>query len=287
MTLGIAPLLFVQVLYGQFFYTANILIGYVWLALLGLMILIFYLLYYGWYRIRHGRGVRLVGLVVLGLMSLVAVILAGNGTLLQNPAAWQGFRANMGLAPYMGDTTFAARWVFALSALIAGGGLFVAIFMRLAAKLYGETPGREVPKALVVSALGLIAMLAAGLWGSFSLPSHVSEGLSGNIESVFAYVAAGALAATVVLVFLVRKSTSVGALALPGLTFFVSLFSIAALRDTLRRLALAEHFKLSAVTVNSQWESFFLFAVIFVLGLALVAYMVYLAFGSKSKAEGA
>ncbi|HUT01605.1 MAG TPA: hypothetical protein VM031_04065, partial [Phycisphaerae bacterium] len=48
MTLGIAPLLFVQVLYGQFFYTANILMGYVWLGLLALMIANFYLLYYAW-----------------------------------------------------------------------------------------------------------------------------------------------------------------------------------------------------------------------------------------------
>lgn len=44
-TLGVAPLLFVQVLYGQFFYTSSILLGYVWLTLL----LILLLGYYGYY----------------------------------------------------------------------------------------------------------------------------------------------------------------------------------------------------------------------------------------------
>ncbi|MCA9413896.1 MAG: hypothetical protein KC944_21970, partial [Candidatus Omnitrophica bacterium] len=33
-TFGIGPLLFVQVLYGQFFYTANIIMGHFWLGLL-------------------------------------------------------------------------------------------------------------------------------------------------------------------------------------------------------------------------------------------------------------
>ena len=43
--------------------------------------------------------------------------------------------------------------------------------------------------------------------------------------------------------------------------------------------------RMSDVAVHSQWESFFLFAVLFVLGLGLIAYIVYLAFASKSKAE--
>ena len=36
-TTGIAPLLFVQVLYQQYFYTATILIAWVWLLFLGLL----------------------------------------------------------------------------------------------------------------------------------------------------------------------------------------------------------------------------------------------------------
>ncbi|MHC4984918.1 MAG: hypothetical protein ACYTFO_02055 [Planctomycetota bacterium] len=285
MTLGIAPLLFVQVLYGQFFYTSNILIGYVWLGLLVLLIATFYLLYLGWYRLKHGRSTGLIGVLVLGLMAVSAVVLASNATLMQNPDDWQGMRACAGFAPYLSDATLLPRWAFAMCALIAGGGLFVAIFMRLSAKLYNETAGKEVSGALAFSALGLLGMLGTGLWASQSLPTEARETLMGGAEAIFAYAAAGALALALVLTFVVRKASSLGALVLPALVFFVGLLATAFLRDTLRRIALADYFKLSDVTVKSQWESFGLFAVLFVLGLGLIAYIVYLAFGSKPKAD--
>ena len=41
-TTGVAPLLFVQVLYGQFFYTSNILLGFIWLSILVWLIHAFY-----------------------------------------------------------------------------------------------------------------------------------------------------------------------------------------------------------------------------------------------------
>ncbi|MEE9203583.1 MAG: hypothetical protein V3U08_01100 [Nitrospirales bacterium] len=37
--LGVAPLLFIQVLYGQLFYTAAILVGRVWILLILVLIL--------------------------------------------------------------------------------------------------------------------------------------------------------------------------------------------------------------------------------------------------------
>ncbi len=44
-TLGIAPLLFVQVLYGQFFYTSSILMAWPWFLLLVFLVLAYYGLY--------------------------------------------------------------------------------------------------------------------------------------------------------------------------------------------------------------------------------------------------
>ena len=70
----------------------------------------------------------------------------------------------------------------------------------------------------------------------------------------------------------------VGSLLVPCATFFAGLFATAAFRDTLRRAALAETFKLSTVPVHAQWDSFVLFAVVFVAGLGVVAYLVKLAY---------
>jgi len=52
----------------------------------------------------------------------------------------------------------------------------------------------------------------------------------------------------------------------------------------MRRAALAKYFKLGDVTVHSQWDSFAGFAIAFVVGLGLVAYMVMSAFKPKAGA---
>ena len=280
MTLGIAPLLFVQVLYGQFFYTANILMGYVWLGLLGVMIVNFYLLYYAWRRVRDGCGVRAVGLAVLVLLAVSAVILTANATLAQSPWAWEGFRAAGGVKPYHGDPAFLPRWLAALSVLLAGGGLFVGIFPRIAAAVSDAEPSQPSggADALGVSLVGLVGAIAFGIWGLLALPSAQRAAVLTSFESVFTYLAAAGLVATGVLALRARQAPSIKNLLPPGLTYFVSLLAIAFARDTLRRAAIADHFTLADVPVHAQWTSFTLFAVVFVLGLALMAYLVKLAY---------
>jgi len=284
MTLGIAPLLFVQVLYGQFFYTANVLMGWVWLGLLVLMAINFYALYYSWYRLKRGLKVGALGLLVLILMGGSAVVLAGNATLLQNPQDWQEFRSASGLVPYLGDATFLPRMGFALAALVAGGGLFVAVYMRITPKLFGEAAGREIPKAMAFSLLGLLGMLGCGLWGSLSLAEDVRKTLLGGAEAVFPVAAIAAVAAGAVLTILAVRKPSLPLLVLSALAYFVGLLSAAYLRDAMRRAALAKYFKLGDVTVHSQWDSFAVFAIAFVVGLGLVAYMVMSAFKPKAGA---
>ncbi len=51
-TTGVAPLLFVQVLYGQLFYSATVLVGWCWLGLLLLLVVA----YYAVYLQKHGVG---------------------------------------------------------------------------------------------------------------------------------------------------------------------------------------------------------------------------------------
>jgi hypothetical protein len=280
MTLGIAPLLFVQVLYGNFFYTANILIGYVWLGLLGLMVVNLYLLFWAWRRSSQGKSIRGLGVLILALLAASAFILATNGTLAQNPQDWETFRANSGTTPYYGDATLIPRWLFALSALLAGGGLFVAFFARLEIPTDSEAMARPVSRPLGVSIVGCIGTLVFGLWGSLALPKSVRTSLFGSLESVFVYAAIVGFAAALVLGYTALKSMSIRRMLFSAIALFVGLFATAALRDTLRRLALAEYFDLSSVPVYSQWSSFMLFAVILVLGLGLVGYVVVLAYGT-------
>ena len=65
-TFGIAPLLFIQVILGRFFYTATILVGWAWFGMLVLLTVGYYLNYVAKFRLRAGKGAG-------------AVVVAGGG----------------------------------------------------------------------------------------------------------------------------------------------------------------------------------------------------------------
>jgi hypothetical protein len=259
------------VLYGNFFYTANILMGYVWLGLLVLTIVNFYLLYIGFWLTKNQRSVRIIGLLILLLLAGSALILSSNATLTQSPQAWDAFRANKGIVPYLGDATLLPRWAFAMFALLGGGGLFIAIYSSL---LGDGTANRTISRAMSVSIIGLAGILISGFWASRSLPQATHASLLDSGESVFAYATAAlfVLALAVMLSCLFKRSTL--KMVLSAVLLFLGLLTTAALRDTLRRIALSEHVNLAALPVWSQWGSFAAFLVFFVLGLLLVAYIV-------------
>ena len=286
MTLGIAPLLFVQTLYGNLFYAANIMMAYVWLGLLVFMIVNLYLLFLGWSRLKRGLSVRPTSIVVLILMAASALILSAMATLTQNPQDWDQFRACGGGVPYLADATFLPRWLLALCALLAGGSLFAAIYERSYLSAGKEEKPQRISKLLLVSGLAVIGILLCGFWGSRVLPQQTRDALFGGGESVFAYAALVLFHVTMVVAFAAGRRASPGKMIVAAVAFFLALFSTAALRDTLRRIALADYHSPSNMTVHAQWSSFVLFAVIFVLGLGVVAYVVSIAYRQKLSAAG-
>ncbi len=284
MTVGIAPLLFVQVLYGQFFYSANILMGYVWLGLLPIMIAAFYLIHYCWRQAGLGRSTRYPAALALILMGLAAVILVANATLAQTPQVWRAFAAFGSVRPYMGDPAFWARWTLAASTMLAGGGLFLAIWRQAAAS--GNNAGAARVSAIrrpaEAALLGLAAMLGAAVWTALAQPLDMSRALLAGPEyAIVAYAVIAAIAMAILLSILAVRKPTLSRLIPAAVVMFVALLAIAAARDTIRRAALSPAFDLSAVPVHAQWDSFALWAVVFVAGLALSAYIIVLTIRSR------
>jgi hypothetical protein len=284
MTVGIAPLLFVQVLYGQFFYTSNILMGFWWLGLLVVVTGVFALLWTAWHRVRQGRPLGIaVPVAVLVLAVLAAKILSSNATLMQSPEAWEAFRAQGMNRPYFGDSTFVPRLLFALSGFVAGGGLLVAVLSR-AGLLYGQEAGvAGADIGLRVALPALAAQLIFGVVLLLSLPSaQRSAVLGGGAESLFAYAAIAGFLAAVVLALKARGAGGLRPVLLPAVAFYLGLFGTAFARDTARRAALAPAFKLSSVPQHPEWSSFALFLVFFLGALGVITYLVKLSLRPKA-----
>jgi len=123
---GIVPLLFVQLAYPQFFYSATILMGWYWFSVVFLLIPA----YYGVYIYAHGlRGAqamprwrRATGWVSVALFVVIGFFFANVFSLMTNVGAWHGLwsstsvgGAALGTALNTADPSLWPRWLIIFS----------------------------------------------------------------------------------------------------------------------------------------------------------------------------
>lgn len=280
-TLGVAPLLFVQVLYGQFFYTSSVLMARYWILIIPLIILA----YYGVYirvKTRNPRAfLPSLAIVVTGLVLLyIAFMQVSNNLLMATPGTWGDYFANRkGSILPLGDPGLYPRYLHFVVAAVALGGLALA-FLPKAPALPEEDwkAGAQAGLRLFAWASSIEALV--GVWYLFSLPPGFAKAfMGGDPWSTLVFllgVAAGT--AAVILAFLGKRlPTAVLALA--------ALLAMVLARDALRSLYLDSRFRISSLVVAPQYDVLALFLVILVAGLVLVAYMLKLGFRDR-KAGG-
>ena len=133
-TLGVAPLLFVQVLYGQFFYTSSIVMAWPWFLVLVFVTLAYYGFYYVSYRGgRESSGAGGVLLLSVALVFIVGFLFTNNLTLSQVPARWaQKYFSNpQGWSVNLTERTLFPRYLHFFVSAVAIGGLLL-VFLALA-----------------------------------------------------------------------------------------------------------------------------------------------------------
>jgi len=269
--LGVPPLLFLQVLYGQFLYTSSVLTAVYWLSAVGLTMLAYVLMYghAGQPEAPDWRRLFLPGAVAALL--LVSLIMTNTMTLVQRPEAWAAYFKNpAGTILNIADPTFLPRWLHFLLASAAVGGLFAAL---VASK---TTPDPDEARAAGARGLkwfthaSLLQILAGGWW-LMSLPQEVMlrfMGASGLATAVF-LAALGAAALAIAMGFQGRGQAAAWSV---GLT--VALMT--GVRELSRTAMLGESYRPDSYQVTGQYGPMILFAVSLVLGLAAIAYMLRL-----------
>lgn len=130
--LGVAPLLFLQVLYGQFFYTSTVLMAGYWLAIVGLLIVGYGVAYLFTLRYENqGHSQLYIGTTV-ALMALVAFLFTNNLSLMQLPATWAAwFAGRSGWLLNLSDAALLPRYLHFLASAVALGGLGIALFYEI------------------------------------------------------------------------------------------------------------------------------------------------------------
>jgi len=268
--LGVAPLLFIQVLYGNFFYTASTLIGMNWILLIVFLITGYYGAYWISFRDAGKQTVKkYLALFVTLVLAWTGFILVNVNTLMLRPSLWNRYFSHMGgFHLNTADPTMIPRYTFFLFFLLAIGGLFIAAYSRI-------KHGEEKSKPWVAYGTSL-----SGYACFLTLPSFIfyMRILPHNIRNVFL---AGDPVWTIVSIFCFFGIIITGYLALrkrlmpASVVMGINLIIFVIMRGKVRSLFLDPFSeKFSAIAANTQYPIMVLFLVTLLAGLALVAWML-------------
>jgi len=278
-TLGVAALLFLQVLYGRVFFVSAVVIGWWWLGVVGLLIVTYYAAYLMAMRESSlGAGGTFLAWLIAAVVGLIALIYGNNMTLMLKPAelvaryAADGSGAQLNLS----DPALLPRHLHMVLGAIAVSGLAIAVlgvvrqahdavFCRWALR-YGA----------FVCVAATVVNIFAGLWWLAALPRDVLLQFMGRDMRAVGELLAGILLTltgaghTVLavtgkrpaLMVTISAATLLGGIAMMLLT-----------RDTIRRLSLDLAGYQPVNWVAPQWGPIVIFAALLLVAVGTVVWM--------------
>ena len=275
---GVAPLLFLQVLYGHLMYTSSLLMAVYWLSIFIILIFSYYGTYI--YSMKYDRAAAFHTVIsgfIAGTLLAVAFILSNNFSLMMNPEGWSGYFNNPeGTLLNLSDPTFWPRYLHSVLGAVAVGGLTISFYYDLK-KRKGE---RDTEAAITtgtnwfVGATMLNFGVGAWYWGS--LPESVRS-LYGDGGAFFLiFLVLGSIAAVFSLIHGMLHRVR------PAVYYLLTaLFCMVLVREFARRLTLAPWFKTSDLEVVPQYSPLIVFLLVFAGGLWLIWYMIRLVLTDK------
>lgn len=194
-TAGVAPLLFVQIVYKSSFYTANLLLFYRWMLILPVLIAGFYLLYVGktsWMQTRP-RGAQ----IAIRFAALACFLFTGwswteNHILSLDREVWPEFCAS-------------SRWVYTHASLVPRCAAWLSASIPTMAMVVGwqlhdravrekRAVARDVRLLAAVALCGLASTAVCLWWYGSVLELRIRDLLHEPIAEPYRWIAAAALA---------------------------------------------------------------------------------------------
>lgn len=268
---GVAPLLFLQNIYGHFMYASSVLMAYLWLSVVGLLIFAYYAAYMYNFRYKRLGGGRLIILSLSTLcLLLVAFIMCNNFTLMQRPDTWFRYFANpTGFMLNLADPTLIPRYLHFVASAVAVGALSVAVFYEIKRRLGYSTVTPWITYGCQRYSYATLVNFGIGFWFLGSLPPEVHDvaTLRGKLFMVclFTALAIGLLSVIQGLQGRVL-STLYSALA--------TIFLMILVRDLARSAYLAPYFKLADLKVESQYSPMIFFLLALLIGAFIVIWIL-------------
>jgi len=276
-TFGIAPLLFMQVLLGRFFYSATILVAWAWLGMLGLLTVGYYLNYVAKFRLRAGRGAALPIWLAAVCFVGIAVIQVTVNLLHMQPGRWTYVATSAWAA--LADPTFVPRFLhYVLAAVAMAGALAAFVAVRRAGRGGDAESDRAMASFGIRAALiATVLQLADGFWLLLALPEGVLRSLMRGGALTMVPLTLGILGGLGLLVVLAQIADPLAQAAKVRRVAELIVATVVLMvitRHQVRGFYLEAHRAGEQVVVATQWGVLALFLVVFVVCVGLSVYAV-------------
>jgi hypothetical protein len=279
-SLGVAPLLFSQVLYGRLLLTSSILLGWTWLAVIPLVIVA----YYGAYLLAiKGTALgawetpaRLASVVV---WITIAWIYANNMTLMLRPETFRTlhFADPTGPRLAIADASLIPRYLHVVLGAVAVAGLAAALAGLAQRHRDAEFATWTMRFGSLVFGVATAVNMAVGTWYFVALPREAVLRFMGGSGAATIWLSTGILLGMVALGAALASRYArdpAPMIKVSGGALAATLISMVLSRDQVRQAALeTAGYRLPAWVVP-QWGPIALFVLLLVAALATVAWMV-------------
>lgn len=271
--LGVAPLLFLQVLYGQYVYTSSILMGSFWIMIIPLLIVGYYCAYlYDFKYSQLGRAGIFVAAITFIFLLVIGYFFSNNMLLMTMPDQFGEYFSHMaGNFLVSGDAQFLPRYLHMICGALAVGGLFVAILGRFRS---ADDPGlAEHALKLGMNVFNWFTCMniCFGLWYLLTIERETMFRFMGrDMLATLCFLVALGLVVTI-LVYGFRKK-----LLATFVTTIVLVYLMSFMRAWIRSSYLQEYFNLGDLQVVAAYSPLIFFLVTLVLGIVCVIWMLRL-----------
>jgi hypothetical protein len=266
-TLGVAPLLFLQLVYHRQVYAAAIVSGWFWLMIIAVLIVTYYLLYAVSFKSgKSGRSHGLFLTIALAGMIYVSLVYSSVFSLAERPSLIAHLYAQDQSGtiwnPELGD--WVLRWLHMIFGAVTVGGFFVGLIGR------NNEDAFKVGKSFFLG--GLVITSLAGIGYLLSLADYLKPFM--HTPGIWALTLGVLLSLGSLHMFFTKKFLPAGVM------LFVSIFCMVMTRHYVRLLKLDGQFDPSSLPVQSQWGVFGIFLICFVAAIGILVYMFRLYFKS-------
>lgn len=290
-TLGVAPLLFLQVLYGNFFYTSTILMAWPWLSI----IVIFILAYYGYYlysfKWENLKGKRFIVVLISSIfLAIIGLLYTQNIVLMLTPEKWKEmyFQNPHGINFYFTNPTIFPRYLHFMISAVAIAGLIVLMWGLKKIKTNEQLGRWGIKYGILWFTIPTLANIFVGLWFLISLPNNFILLFMGKniFATVYFMVALIGIFVSLILMFIAYNSTRPITNIMIGKVFLLlTVVMMVLMRHELREAYLKPYIDWDKVQVAPQWEIISIFVILLVAGLVTVIWMLKKSLAPISKKE--